>query len=142
MLIVSSADGRCGIEPLLPLGQKKGYSTARGFNEATNSLISRCVDGFTHRGGQTVNRMLRDGSSIEARVNFLRQTDATDDISVRVFIFDPQVQCYGSVNRQKMVTSCNNLANEMHASDEPTKFSTSSLIPDTFVTPYTEVDPG
>ena len=49
------ADGRCAIEPFLPVGVLSARGTARTFNEAANKLIYKCVDHNAHKGGLTYN---------------------------------------------------------------------------------------
>ena len=51
MLITPQADGRCAIEPYLPLGVSTAYITPRQFNQAANRLIENCVDHHAHAGG-------------------------------------------------------------------------------------------
>lgn len=72
----------------------------------------------------------------------MTQIGGDDDLGIRVFNFKPQVQCYGSVNRQRMVTSCKNLGNVMDASMEPRQFTMQHVAPDSVLLPYREVDPG
>ena len=63
-------------------------------------------------------------------------------LQVKIFSFESKVQCYGSVNRQNMVPSCNNLADKMNASPDLVPFASSHLIPKVIPLPHREVDPG
>lgn len=136
------------IEPSLPLGVIRAHGTARTFNEAANRLIYKCVDHSTHTGGTTYNiGMLEDATCI---LNLFRdilltfdRTGADNNLEVKVSGFNPKVRCYGSVNRQNMVPSCNNFADRMDASAAIIPFTSSqSWNPKAALLPHSEVDPG
>ena len=62
-----TADGKCAIEPSLPVGVSRAHSTARTFNEAANRIIYKCVDHNAHTGGFIYNiGMLEDATCIPA----------------------------------------------------------------------------
>ena len=64
------------------------------------------------------------------------------NLEIKIFSFKPKVQCYGRVNRQTMVPSCNSLANEMNASSKLTPFVSSLWTTDSILLPHTTLDPG
>ena len=65
-----------------------------------------------------------------------------DNLQIKVFTFRPKVQCYGSIDRQVMIASCDNIVNEMDASSSLTLFQT-EWSPDPIVSlPYTKLDAG
>ena len=58
-----TADGKCAIEPSLPVGVLRAHSTARTFNQAANRVIYKCVDHNAHTGGSIYNiGMLEDAT--------------------------------------------------------------------------------
>lgn len=67
MLITPQADGKCAIEPYLPLGVSMAHITPRQFNRAANRLIEQCVDHHAHAGGVVTDMgMVEDISRIQA----------------------------------------------------------------------------
>ena len=149
MLTTPLADGRCAIEPNLEPGTLIAYNTARGFNQATNKLIQQCVSHGAHSGGTTMNTgKLRNDSCLrtycrDAMLTFSYRKDAEgENLEIKIFSFKPQVQCYGRVNRQTMVPSCNSLANEMNASSKLAPFVSRHLSTESILLPHTTLDPG
>lgn len=118
-----SADGICAIQPFVVPGKVSAHVSPLNAYSATAAVIQRCVGGNPSQGGQ------------------VRSFEGDNNLAVTVSEYDPhlwsgKVHCSGSTGGPGIIASCNNLANNMDASESLKTFGPHSQ-PYDYATPYT-----